>query len=383
MNVEAWGAEAFDAAQSLANEGDELFNAQRFDEAIEKYDTGSTALEALVAAGETQFQTALAQGDAAIERRDAGAAAAAYTSAAIIFPEHPRVTTGIARAERLPEVLNLWDSANRHQVRGEWDEALADFAAIKELDANTTGIDEAVAIVRAEIAERDFQSQVSRGYAALDAGRFDTALKAFNAALAMRPGDPAATDGRKQVLQGRTLARIERLRVRAAGLAEAEDWQGAEKAYGEVLAVDGSLKFARDGQQEARSRAALNTALDNAIANPGNLSSDKAFADTVALFERAVGVKPAGPELTAQLDRLESILEVAAEPVRLTLVSDNATQVKIYQVGNLGVFARKDVHVRPGRYVITGSRDGCRDVRKEVTVTPDMAPIDIRCQERI
>ena len=55
----------------------------------------------------------------------------------------------------------------------------------------------------------------------------------------------------------------------------------------------------------------------------------------------------------------------------------------IYKVGRLGAFERRELNLRPGRYTIVGSRDGCRDVRKEIVLSPDMAPVAVRCEERI
>ena len=49
----------------------------------------------------------------------------------------------------------------------------------------------------------------------------------------------------------------------------------------------------------------------------------------------------------------------------------------------LGKFARKEVQLRPGRYVLIGSRDGKRDVRRELLVVPQMPPVEIVCQEAI
>ena len=65
------------------------------------------------------------------------------------------------------------------------------------------------------------------------------------------------------------------------------------------------------------------------------------------------------------------------------LVSDNATDVTVYRVGRLGSFERRALQLRPGRYTIVGSRAGCRDVRKEIVLDAGMAPVTIRCEERI
>jgi len=62
---------------------------------------------------------------------------------------------------------------------------------------------------------------------------------------------------------------------------------------------------------------------------------------------------------------------------------DRITEVSIYRVGKLGTFERHELNLRPGRYTLLGSSDGCRDVRMTIVVEPSMGPISIVCEERI
>jgi hypothetical protein len=96
-----------------------------------------------------------------------------------------------------------------------------------------------------------------------------------------------------------------------------------------------------------------------------------------------VQVEGPGPHLTEQIDQLERILAVASQPVAVTLTSDAATEVTISQIGALGSFSRKEINLRPGRYLLIGSRDGRRDVRRELDVKPQMGPVEISCSEAI
>lgn len=383
MHVEQWAAEAFRAAQGLANEGDELFADERFDDAIARYNDGIKALEKLVAQGEAQFAAAVAEGRAALEKLDADAASAAFERARQIYPDHPDVTAGLARTATLPDVLDQLAVAAERRADGDLEGARGVYKNIKALDPKTPGVDEALAELDALVAEIRFQSLLSDGYAALNERRFGAASKAFNAALAMRPGSAPALAGLEQVKQGSTLSRIDQLRNEAAQQESDEQWAKANATYGEALAVEGTLKFAQDGRRRTAARAKLDSDLEAAIAQPELLSSDDRFEDAVALYQRAAKMTPAGPRLAGQLDALEAVIERAAHPVPVTLVSDNATEITVYQVGFLGAFDRKQLNLRPGRYVIKGSRDGCRDVRVEVDVEPDMAPLDVRCQERL
>jgi len=65
------------------------------------------------------------------------------------------------------------------------------------------------------------------------------------------------------------------------------------------------------------------------------------------------------------------------------LRSDNRTEVTLSTVGTLGAFEEKRLELRPGSYTLIGSRDGCRDIREQIVVRPNMNPVDIRCAETL
>jgi hypothetical protein len=54
-------------------------------------------------------------------------------------------------------------------------------------------------------------------------------------------------------------------------------------------------------------------------------------------------------------------------------------------VGTLGNFARRDVPLKPGRYVVVGRRNGYRDTRSEISVIPgrQQPVVEVRCTEKI
>jgi hypothetical protein len=92
-----------------------------------------------------------------------------------------------------------------------------------------------------------------------------------------------------------------------------------------------------------------------------------------------------GERLADQRDELSRLLKRAATPIQVDLVSDNATDVSIYRVAKLGHFATHSLELRPGKYVVVGSRPGYRDVRIEFRVGPEIEakPIIVRCEEAI
>jgi tetratricopeptide (TPR) repeat protein len=383
MHVRDWGAEAFDAAQQLANDADSLFTQQKFDEAMVHYEKGVAALETLSKQGDARFNDALNAAAQAIDQRDAAAADAAFTIAASVYPSDVRIADGRSRIQRLPQIIELFADADRAKERGDWRTTLAKYRAIQTLDPKTHGLQGPLSEAQSRVADLDYQGTLSAGYAALDAGNYDAAKRAFDTALRQRPNDGAAKDGMSQAEQRSTLSSIELYREKATRDEADERWTDAVASYQNVLAVDATIKFAIDGRARAGARADLDRRLNSALADPGALSSDATYADIAALYQSAVKIADPGLRLADQLKRLQQVLALAKDPVSVTLTSDSVTEVTLSQRGSLGKFARKEVQLRPGRYVLMGSRDGKRDVRQELMVVPHMPAVEIVCREAI
>jgi hypothetical protein len=96
-------------------------------------------------------------------------------------------------------------------------------------------------------------------------------------------------------------------------------------------------------------------------------------------------VQPAAPRLTQQLAQLSTLLAGLDVEIRVEIISDNSTRVSIGRIGDLGVFSSRELSLRPGSYTIIGTRDGYRDVRRELRIEPGqrLAPLAIECTERI
>src|SRR3569833_3417638 len=175
---------------------------------------------------------------------------------------------------------------------------------------------------------------------------------------------------------------------------------------------DPSLAFAQEGKIRAAARAELGAAMQALIDRPERLSSASAREQARALLATANRQTTSGPVLRSQIARLELILpdyEKSAravetsnradsawrsdsqrsdpdtrsapgtsvdssrrsaldKPVRLSLVSDNATAVAIPSIGQFGTFAKRKNKLKPGRYTVIGTRDGYREVYRDITV---------------
>ena len=381
LKIGAWAEAQYETARDLAQAGDEAFVAERFDPAIDQYRQAADALATLIDYGHSQFEDALNQGLRAIDQRDPTKAAAWLSQAGEIKPDSPALLSALERAARLPEVIAKLRAARNHELAGRWDQAVAAYQAIRSLDADTPGLDEAITAARQGRSEQSLRERLSAGFKALEQGRFEQAENAFRQALRIDPGNASAEGGLQQIADQSELKRIAGLKAHAEQHAAGERWAEAEEANRRILALDGNLQFARQGLAQAKAQSDALNNLQRIANSAERLSSNAFFAEAHDILADAKALSPKGPILAAAIDEMEVLLRRHGTPVPVLLRSDNATEVLLSNVGPLGRFDEKRLELRPGAYTLIGSRDGCRDVRTEISVQPSMAPIEIRCVE--
>jgi hypothetical protein len=132
-------------------------------------------------------------------------------------------------------------------------------------------------------------------------------------------------------------------------------------------------------------RAELARRLEALLANPSRLSAPEVRREAGRLLAEAGNIRGEAPLLRGQTEKLRVTLQLYDQPVLAVLESDGATLVSVQRVGNFGAFTRRELQLKPGRYVAVGSRTGFRDVRREFTITPGAGGmvIEVRCTEAI
>lgn len=381
MQVGQWGQAEFDQAKALATEGDEQFVNEAFEASLASYKAASDTLASLITTGTDILGEALARGSAALDARDQPLALASFEQALTIDPENSTAQAGIARANLLPEVIDLMRQATNHELAGDYRAALTTYEQVQAIDSKTYGLTAAMAVARSGVSDMRFRELLSDGFKAMDAERFEAARTAFDSALKIKPGDPVALGGLEQVSERKDLATIRSLRASAEGFETAEEWRRAVEDYDKVLALDGNIQFAKSGKSRAIAQERANITLGNIIASPDKLSSKTLYGQAGDILKEAKNLTPRGPKLAAQISRVEDLLATYGTPVPVTFKSDNRTEITLSTIGQLGTFSEKKLTLRPGAYTVIGSRDGCRDVRESILVRPNMQPVEIRCEE--
>ena len=383
--VPDWGGADWERYRELSRSGDDAYLANAFDEAVPAYTEALDIGGSLLARSVEIIQAALSAGADALDAGDSDLAAEQFGLVLGIDPENENARAGLARAERLPEVLELMRSGEELEREGRLEDAAERYRQALAIDPQWARARSASASVMRRIESRRFEALMSQGLGALSQEEFEDAYEFFSAALRIWPDAREARDGRVQAEEGQALDRIALVEARALAFERRELWASAIQQYQDALAADATLAFAQEGLERARLRADLDAKLAHLIGNPNLLFRDQVLADARNLLAEAREIQAGGPRLEEQITDLDRLVALASTPIAVQLHSDELTAVTVYRVGALGTFAVKEVELRPGTYTAVGSRDGYRDVRETFTVLPgrDLDPIRVQCVEPI
>ena len=383
--VERWAEVEFQQATDMIEAGDERYSYGDYEASLEQYRQARTQLAGIESLGQQKLAESSSAAESAIEDLNTTVASASSDLAAAIAPQDPAVQQLVARATALPQVAKHIEAGDEAMARDRYEEAREEYRQAARLDPSHQRAARSLSAAGTEVTAGAYRGHMSRGFAALERGDYDGARSAFNAAGQIRPGDAAVRNALAQVDNRESGQYVNRELERAAELESGEQWREAVSIYDSLLDQDPSLTDARVKLIPARVRADLDDRLEAYIGEPLGLSSQSEFQSAQSALRDAKGIPNPGPRLAGQISELESILTLANSPVNVEFRSDNQTHVVIYRVAELGQFEQVSMQLRPGKYVVAGTRSGYRDVRVEFTVTgkPLDEPIVVRCEEPI
>jgi tetratricopeptide (TPR) repeat protein len=385
QQVRQWAGDAFTQALTTAQQGDSAYSSQGYEQALSLYQQALTALQTISANRQPEFAQQLALGNAALLTGNGQQAAAAFAIAVLLDPTSDAAAQGLARAKVLDQVLALLAEAKALQDNNDFDAARSKYQAVLQLDASNQAANTALTSIRTAQANATFAAQMSRGYAALQAGNTPAAKAAFEQAGTMRPGAAEVTAALQQANDQQTLSAIT-VHINAAQAAEAnEAWSTALAEWTTALGIDPNLVTAKEGQQRTQSRTNLDQFLNDTLANPFRLGDQAAYAQTEKVLRDATSLLTPGPKLQQQVQQVQDLLTRIKIPVNVSLQSDGLTAVTVYGVGELGLLTTQTLNLVPGSYVAVGVRKGYRDVRQEFVVGLDGKALQLTviCNESI
>jgi tetratricopeptide (TPR) repeat protein len=281
--------------------------------------------------------------------------------------------------------MQLLASGNRHEKAGKIAFAHADYQEALRLDPGSTEARQAVARIKVQIRDAEFQLLMSEGLTALHQNDYQLARAKLLKANSFRPESREVKDALAQVDQSIRLAHIETYRQKATDAEQAENWEQAMDAYLQVLKIDANIQFAARGKERAQDRIRIDKRINFFLQQPAALESDQQLENAISLIDEIEEIEPKGPQLKEGFEKLVRIVGAAQTPVKIIIESDTFTDIAVYKVGKLGRFESRQLSLRPGTYTVVGTRDGYQDVRKKIIIKPEQSllRVTVICEVKI
>jgi len=384
-DVATWGGASYAQVRNDLVAGDAAMTGREFESALAHFDTMARGLDELEQRLPAVIRARLADAQAAFDAGRAAEAQEKYAAALQVAPDDAAARSGIARSRVLDEVLRETAVGARAEQAGDASAAIAAYQRALKLDPATTVARAGITRLGARKTSDAYATAMAQAMAALTRRDYAAAQSAFEQAGRIRPGTPEVADGLQQIRRATETKSLTAIVERAAAAERAEQWSQALALYGEALKAEPALRPAQEGVERAEPRAMIDAELQSFIDRPERLYSPSGRDIARNVLERAARVSTPGTRLQAQQARLSEQLRQAETPVKVALASDNATDVQIYRIGKLGLFEHRDLELMPGRYTVVGTRQGYRDVRKELNLLPGAQPstLVVRCEEPI
>lgn len=378
-----WGGVEFAAAKSLGELGLEAGAQRDYVLGRDRLDVARQRLERVAAEVPRVIVSRLAEGRAAIEAGRLPMARTAFELVAQTDPGNVEAARGLARVAALEPILPVLVEAEADAAAGRALEALQGFEQVLRVDGDNKMAQAGLERMRSAIGADRYARAIGEALAALRNDRLEQAQTALSTARALRPAGGELTGVSAQLRAAGQRRDLEATRDDIASLERAERWVEALARYETLLAEEPSLQFAQQGRLRVAPRARLVERLDDLISRPERLAAPEVRREANRWLAEAAKASAPADQTRARATRVSELLGLYDRPVLTVVQSDGLTEVIIQRLGSLGAFTRREIALKPGRYVVTGVRTGYRDVRREVLVTPtaEGVVIDVRCTE--
>jgi hypothetical protein len=385
LGVSEWGGQLYTDMIGLAQEADSFFMQKDFASAADIYAQAALTAKELSARTGDIFNHLLEEGQMALAQGNSTLAQRKFATALMIDSFNPVAQRGLQRSQTIEAVMQLVRSARQHEKNNNLSVALTDYREALRIDPYFEDARQASTRVEGLIAMQQFKQLMSEGLAAFHRNDLQNARAKLQKAKSIKPDSREALDALALVDQAMRQSRIGVLQRDAQVAEQNEDWETALRAYLAILELDPNLQFAVRSKERALTQIRLQKRIEFFLKKPEELQSDTQLNNAILLLAEAGATDSKGPRLAAQLQELEVLVRQAQLPVKMTIASDNLTEIIIYRVGKLGKLTSHELNLKPGTYTVIGTRDGYQDIRQEVRLKPgqESVRITVVCKVKI
>lgn len=378
-----WDPAEFESADALYQEGMAFYRDEYFGDAAARFQSATDLLIGIEQAFQAFVARRLAAADAALEAEDFEAAAAGYDAVLDVQPESGAASHGLSTANRGLAARKALEQARQAIHSGDFATAESRLESVPP-GMLSDGVAQARRQIQASRHQQRLSRRMSRGFQHLDRAEWQEAEAAFTEALRADPDSAAALDALEDLHRRRAGAELASYRDRLEAQVELEHWAEALALLERMRELDPHDAVTARELSRIGHLAAVEGRIDGYLSRPQRLSAKGVRDRVTALLDTTADPEVYGARIAGKRERLLQSLATWTTPVELTIRSDDRTEVRIRPGRVLGKFRERRLEVFPGDYVLSGRRNGYREVSVQVAVAPgaDALSFEVVCHER-
>lgn len=385
--LKVWSEETYKKAIALEKQALQDKKDQKFELAEGKFQKAIELIEQSFNNKQKIKSSLLQKTEQLLAKNETEQAKQTLEKARVIDPQNKKIDELMQRITQRPQILELEEQAGRYEQDDNKQDALELYKKILVLDKQYTKVQKKIAELTRQIKDDQFKKIIGQLIVSLDENNIKKAQLLFSQAQSIYPEDPVLTELQQRLNQQKKSATIIKNLKQAEYYQNNEQWNKALKAYKTVLKADPNSSNALLNIERVKKYIKINQSLDKIIQYPDRLQEDKVLDNSRSILafvkdqlkQKNSLLYPLSrtPVLNEKLIKTENIIRSASKIINVQLISDNKTDVIIYKVGKFGKFENREIKLRPGLYTIVGSRDGFKDYRKKIRISPDKNNVSI------
>ena len=370
LRVSLWAEKEYQDTQKAFETAEILFLEGREEEALTKYSFAAEQLNYLKKLVPEVFEENLKKGKVAIENGDFVTAIDSLTIANAIKQDDFVLERLLTRAKNLEQVLDFAMQASIEEKKGRFQESLKFYKAASDLDPAWEPASEGIKRIQNKIRDQEYIAIMSAGMEALGTRNYPLAIRRFEEAEKIFPERQGHRDGFLRAQQEQITETTNGHIFRAEAMISSYDWKGAKEEYLAALTLSPDLVQPKNKIKTINKRLDLINSLNRLVQDPMLLKSDAELSEAIRVVAELTDQREKSDETARKIQELINYISLARTKIPVLFLSDNQSNVIIERFQSLGQFQQLEINLVPGRYTVTSSRSGFRDLRKKVLVLP-------------
>jgi hypothetical protein len=298
-------------------------------------------------------------------------------------PTNPDLPGMLGQLERLPALLEALRAADIARAEKRPAKELEQLRKALAIAPERPGLKQLADALARQIAEDNFRQAIAQAEANMDRGDLAAAQKSLAAARAIHPArnEVAQLAGRIAGLE--RSQRFASLTANAKTAAGRDDWAQALGLLQEAAKIEPNTVAPQIAQ--ARGVLAAQAGVAGFLQQPNRLGTPAIAAQAEAALKSAEPFVNVSPALMRSSTQLKDTIALYGREITVRITSDNLTHIQVRGIGQVGIVREKTIRLKPGEYLIEGSRTGYKSKLVRATIAPNAEPLSLHvvCDEPV